>query len=352
MIKAHLVQFLSRDCIDDSFHGGRHYNKGELKDHRFNDFQITMEIQKGGLKHPPAFAEPWPKNPDAGAFQFVDPAYKERWPIYLYLTAQIEDNNHETSIDRGRNLLHALKLICWSSFQSMPDLAAQTDQCISHAGYRWMYMSPVCDFNSNPLSDPDGDYLHTSTGTPIGPGFATLNNYKTLWTDQSFNDLNLVWSQSISLERSTNAETDQQRINEKALKLKNKWNSYDELRQAKNYSENYDTKGVIRSSASAVDSALRFYCTEWGVSFPKSRDSFDNKIREILIKSKRPPYMDINGTESLNILHLYRARSSMHEGECYYTDSETNKKTILQIYEAREFMVSAEKFVLWLDSQA
>lgn len=352
MITGHLVQFLSRDCISDSFHGGRHYNKGDLKDHRFNDFQITMEIQKGGLKHPPAFSEPWPRNPDVGACQFVDPAYKERWPIYLLLTARIEDTSQETSIERGRNILHALRYICWSSFHSMPDLASQTDQCISHAGYRWMYMSPVCDFHGNPLSDPDGEYLHTSSGTPIGPGFATLNNYKTLWTDQYFHDLNLVWSQSISLEKCTDVKTDQQRINEKALRLKNKWNSYDELRQAKNYSESYDTKGVIRSSASAVDSALRFYCTEWGVPFPKSRDGFDDKIREILKKSARPPYMDLNVVESRNILHLYRARNSMHEGECFYKDSKTNKITILQIYEARELMNSAEKFILWLDSQA
>ena len=347
MITAHVIQFLSRDCVDSSLHGERQW--AEFPD---NDFSLNIEIRVKGLKNPPAFSEPWPTNPSIGAHQFVDPYYKERWPTYLYMTAQLDDPNHETSIERGRYLLHALKQVCWSSFLSMPDLASQTDQRIANTGYRWFYMSPVCDMNRNPLPDPDGMYISTSPDSPIGPGFATLTDYQTTWTGGSFHELNLVWSQAISLQGATESTTDASKINEKALKFKRHLNSYDELRDAKNYSDKNDVKGVIRSSASAVDAALRYYCDDWGIDFPRGNMPYDEKIKSILDKANRPQYYDLNNVESVNLLHLYRARNSMHEGECYYKDKDTNEKVIPRIQEAKIFMESAERFVLWVDSLA
>jgi hypothetical protein len=351
-ISAFVVQFVSRDFLTEDFFGSRDYSPGEIVDFKDNDFTISTRYSKEGLSKHPGFAEPWPAGPSIGAVQYGGELKEKRWPSYILMKAKIQDPSHNESIDRGRTLLHVLRYLCWSSFHAIDDLVTESDQITSDAGYRWMFMSPVSDLYHTPFSDPDGEYLHTSKGTPVGPGFVTLETYSTRWCERSFSSFNLVWSQAISLAPSNNPDSDLLRIDQKAQRLRKKWNSYDELRLARKYSEKYDVKGIVRSSASAVDSAIRFYCGEWGISFPSGRMPFDYKIEEALRLANRPSYFASHNNERDYLLHLYRARNSMHEGECLYKESQSNRIVVVTIDIARNFLESAKEFLVWLESQA
>lgn len=110
-------------------------------------------------------------------------------------------------------------------------------------------------------------------------------------------------------------------------------------------------KNTVRSSASAVEAALRFYCSEWSVSFPE-RKPFDEKIDEVLRSASRPEYSKVQPEEATNLLNLYRARNSMHEGDCCFEDQVTGSMVDVDRALARELFESARKFVLWIDSLA
>lgn len=168
--------------------------------------------------------------------------------------------------------------------------------------------------------------------------------------NNSYNELNLVWSQNISLSDSSDYSNEEKHIIEKALKFKRYMNSYDELQDAKRYADNKDIKGVIRSSASAVEAALKYHCEDWHISYPRAKIPFDEKIENILINAQKPPYYWKDHQECINLLHLYRARNSMHEGECYYIDKNSKEIVTPDISVAKLFMDSAKKFILWLDS--
>ena len=113
-----------------------------------------------------------------------------------------------------------------------------------------------------------------------------------------------------------------------------------------------DIKGAIRSSSSAIEAALRFYCDEWNVKWPSKKGmQFNDRVDEILKISGRTPYTIIDPEASLDLLHLYRARSSMHEGDCYYKDTNTKTEIQVNINIANHLFNAAREFVIWIDSQ-
>jgi hypothetical protein len=56
--------------------------------------------------------------------------------------------------------------------------------------------------------------------------------------------------------------------------------------------------------------------------------------------------------EKLHLLHLYRARSASHEGDCFYKDYQTRKDVYCDISHAERFFAAARAFTYWIDSQA
>jgi hypothetical protein len=111
-------------------------------------------------------------------------------------------------------------------------------------------------------------------------------------------------------------------------------------------------KGCVRSAASAVDAALRFYCAEWAITFPTAPIPFDQKIERILQQAGRPSYLAVDPVGLRDLLHLYRARNAIHEGDCFYKDDQIGKDVYCEISHAQQFFAAARAFTYWIDSQA
>src|SRR5437764_13496523 len=119
----------------------------------------------------------------------------------------------------------------------------------------------------------------------------------------------------------------------------------DDLRQR-------DVKGCIRSAASAVDASLRFYCAEWNVRFPTAPSPFDQKIERIRQQAGRPSYRSVDAAGLRDLLHLYRARNAIHEGDCFYKDDQLGTDIYCDLSHASRFFTAAQAFAYWIDSQA
>lgn len=360
-LEAYAIQFLSRDCIPGDI--AETYQGQPLAG---KDITFRLSLRKEGLKQnvpgprrPPAdlpdrkpvFSQPWPTNPSIGAFEFVDPYHERRWPTYLTLEGEIELHGEEQLLrDLVYDLADQMRNILWGLFNTMELLKALIDQRTASAGYRWAYITTMSDFDRNPFPNPQGKYRIAPVGVPIGPGFSHLPSFRV--TDvQGLHEFATVWSQSISLPAVTDPKADSASIDKRVQEIKTHWNSFQELQDAERYSKAGDIKGTIRSAASAVDAALGFYCAEWNVKSP-SKVPFNEKIDRVLAAANRPLYNKISPQDSKGLLHLYRARNSMHEGDRYFRDSDTGCKREVDHKLANTFLGTAEKFILWIDSQA
>ena len=92
-LEAYAVQFLSRDCVPEDFQG--HYDDVPYEG---APFHLFLRLQQGGMRgrsapagaEPrPLVAHPWPRRPDIGAVQHIDPYYDLRWPVHLNLHGNI-----------------------------------------------------------------------------------------------------------------------------------------------------------------------------------------------------------------------------------------------------------------------
>jgi hypothetical protein len=319
----------------------------------------------------PLYALPWPDYPSIGAVQFVDPYAERRWPSYMLLEARLALPTEAYSKEVAQDVLQYLRGIIARGLLDQLPLDSLLGQRVSVPGYRWGYWTPMLDFVGNPSPNPYGGYAYSEPGEAIGPGFTSVENYlgfpqfgvpplegtgqlpdlSKIWNFMAQLHLALVWSQAFSLPNRTTAGADHDRIKKRVQEIRMHWNSYNELNDAEGHLTRHDAKGAVRSAASAVDAALRFFCAEWGTSFPTDPIPFDEKIERILADSGRPSYRAANRDGSRDVLHLYRARSKMHEGDVYYTDEQTKAEVRVDMSIAKVLVQEAETFLLWLDSQ-
>ena len=300
----------------------------------------------------PNYAHPWePQNgPSAGAFQSVDPYAEVRWPAYALVS--FSPDVTPPQLDQAAEwdiLLRMQTLVGFDIFQ-FPELKILADQILSHDGYRYSYWTFNVDYVGNPRPTR-GKYHHADCGEPVGPGYTSLNAIG-FTEDLLPHSIALVWSQAFSFPNRTNAQTDDIAIRNRVKEIKRHYNSKDELAKAQEYLRYNDVKGCIRSAASAVDAALRYYCSEWRVTFPNQPISFDQKIELILQQALRPSYRLGDATGLRDLLHLYRARNAIHEGDCYYKDDQLGKDVPCETSHARRFFAAAQTFAFWLDSHA
>jgi len=320
----------------------------------------------------PLHIPPWPDYPSIGAVQFVDPYGEKRWPSYVVLDAALTIQAEVLTLEATIDILQYLRGIVGWGWINKPPLISLIGQTVSVPGYRWGYISPSLDFVGNPVPNPAGAYSYADLGEAIGPGFTTVENINAFHrfdgTPNSDADplsqirkyfesswklhTALVWSQAFSIQNRTSAATDRVRINKRVQEIRRHWNSYNELKDARDHARRYDVKGAIRSAAAAVDASLRFYCAEWGVQLPSNQLPFDEKIERVLTAARRPSYRAANPGGATEILHLYRARNAQHEGDLYYKDTNTGAEVRPDISKANDLVDEAQKFVLWLDSQA
>jgi hypothetical protein len=304
----------------------------------------------GATKVRAYFAAPWPDNPSAGAVQFVDPYAEVRWPSYVRLTGRLVVPNEMFSPVLAADVLQSLRVQIAGAI-SVEKLKLLPGQCVSTDGYRWGYFTEDRDFCGNPVPHPFGHYVFANKGEPVGPGYSMIEGFDHR-LQPSFFHVGLVWSQAFSLSNRTDAITDQVRITRRVKDLKKHWNSYDELQLADRYFEQRDVKGTVRSGASAVEAACRFYAAEWQVPLGQGHQSFNDKIESLLAGSGRPSYRTVNqpGYEALGI--LYRARNTIHEGDCYYPDRALGCDVPVDHRLAGDLLNAAKQFLFWLDSQA
>jgi len=339
-LAAYGVQFISRDCVPEELEG--HYDDVPYEG---APFRLILRLQKGGMRVRPLVAHPWPRRPDFGARQHIDPYYDLRWPVYLHLHGNIrlirEDGLSEKELVR---CCGEIRNVLFGSFKTMSVLSALADPRLSYESYRWRYFTGSTDLTGNPFPNPKGKYVSNYISAPAGPGFVNIPSIGAV-SDLPYPSFVEVWSQGFSVPPGATEEDAERRAQE----IKRHWNSYEELGDAERSST---VKNRVRSSASAVDAALRFYCSEWGISFPTGSVPFNEKIDRILQNANRPSYSTVVPDEATKLLHLYRARNSMHEGDCYFNDRTTGDRVIVDQTLAREFFYCAQKFVVWIDSLA
>jgi hypothetical protein len=346
-MKAFAIQFLSRDFLSPRLLGGRSYQPLLLSNGEELNFSVELEYTKEPFKY--TFAQPWPQQPSIGAMEYVDPYQEVRWPALVSLTASIDVTDSQAlSMEFAHKTLGILRNVLWCSFQSISALRSATDQILSECGYRRAYITTTMDFNRNPVPSSGWHLEKAESKEPRGPGFICL--------DERIADNNcrcLVWSQAISFPNRTTLIQDQKEVKERIQKVRWHWNAYDEIRNADRYIDQRDIKGAVRSAASAVDASIRSYAGLYGKEhLLKSKLPFNDKIEEVLKDAGQDSYQAINPESSRSLLKLYRARNSMHTGDCCYTDPDTGKTETVDTSMAREFVIEAKNFFLWLSARA
>lgn len=64
----------------------------------------------------------------------------------------------------------------------------------------------------------------------------------------------------------------------------------------------------------------------------------------------KPSFKNLNPDACEKLLYLYRARNSMHEGDCYYNDLAGKSVHITNSDQVGDLVSAAEEFTLWVDS--
>jgi len=137
--------------------------------------------------------------------------------------------------------------------------------------------------------------------------------------------------------------------------MRGHYNGYHELRDAHDHlaeqQEMLDVKASVRAAASGIEAILTFYCDLHSIRLPTDGRPFDEKIEKILQATGMPSYKAIAPLEMDCIMSLYRARNTMHEGDCYTTDA-SGARIPVDVAQARKFIEAAERLAIWLDARA
>ena len=305
-------------------------------------WEVTYEIRLGHF--PIVDAQLAGRNPAIGAVEYfdkeLDEFLKERWPSYLIMEGWVS-GEHEWNTNLEK--LHVVQNILWISQSKFP-----VDQRTTEVGYRREFITKE---NRDALNQrrPNSfeSFRGTETGEPIGPGLAYLVD----GADQSLPD-ELVWSDVLRFPGRTNYSQDRTKVQAAIERRLHQFNSHSELRDSYRHLANSDHKAAVRSAASAVETAVRFCKEEKGVQLSKleNKKSFDEKIEVILHYALLPSFKGLEPQHTQAIRYLYRARNSMHWGECSYKDDDGKLNTIRHSDQVAGWVNSARTFVLWLDS--
>lgn len=345
-LKLEVYQFLSRMDIDNRPLGKVNTYPNERMDLKFFfEFEIIdkpFEIN---------FTQLIPKKTDAGAFQYIDPDVEvymnKRWPKCIKGRGNVEVvKNEQTDNEILKFILQYMRVVCWYMKEYIPILKNDSDQFVMQKAYRREYYHhQFFDIRGKRRPNPDGNFYLTENGEFIGPGFATICDNLDVDNVNEF-----VWSEILPISNTTKGEKDTPKIRKKFAEIRKHYNSYNELNIARRLLSNNELKSSIRAAASSIDAILRYYCSLWEVPFPSKGYKFNEKIERVLKEASKPSYKSIDPINSNKLLYLYRARNSMHEGDCYYKDDSGNIIQIRQKKQVEEFVSAAEQFSLWIDS--
>jgi len=345
-LELEVYQFISRQNIKNRSLGWENTSPKQRPDLKFQfEFEIIdkpFEIN---------FTQLIPSRPCIGAHEYIDPYVdtymKERWPKCIKGKAKLNVSTNERSNNEVlKMILLYMRVVCWHLKEHVADLKNDKDQFSTQKGYRREYLGhQMFDACGNRRPSTSEKYYLSDIGEYVGPGVASIVGHN------SFELLNeFVWSQIIPIANPTDVASDLPRIHEKLTEIRKHYNTYNELNDARRLLSNGELKSAIRSAASSIDAILRYYCSIWEVAFPGMRLQFGDKIEKVLAGAGKPSFKNLNPDSSEKLLYLYRARNSMHEGDCYYNDMTGKTIRIINSDQVGDLVSAAEEFTLWVDS--
>jgi hypothetical protein len=271
----------------------------------------------------------------------------KRWPKCIKGRAKIAlGKDDQKDNDVLKMLLQYMRVVCWDLRKDVSVLKSHNDQFAKQKGYRREYFCHQSfDFAGNRVPNSSRFFRLTDSNEHIGPGLAMIFGHS---SPDYINEF--AWSQILPFTNPIDVKTDFPRIMEKLIEIRKHYNTYNELNDSHRFHIAGELKASVRSAASAVDAIIRYYCNLWGVAFPKRDLRFNEKIEQVLKKAEKPSYKIVDPTNSEKILYIYRARNSMHEGDCYYKDKSGKVIQITSKEQVKDFIDAAEQFILWIDS--
>lgn len=346
-ITAEIYQFLSRDNISDQDLAEYNASPAQRPDiWAYGSYKITKKPFEL------AFSQPFPARPSIGAHQYVDEIVdyylEQRWPKCITgkirISVNKEDLKDPTTV---KNLLTFLRLNIWKLRDQNNMLAEMVDQFARVKGYRREFFNmQLFDIVGSRRPSASRNYVQTPVGEYIGPGVAYIKNIDPLNMPNE-----LVWSQIVPFPEPTDLKNDLSDLEKRITEIQRHNNSYNELRDAKHYLHEGDVKASIRSASTAVEVILEYYCRLWGITMPREKVPFDEKIEKILAKGSRPSFKAADPNTATRLRYLYRTSSkTRHEGDCYYIDDSGTKVLVRTVELSEKFLEAAEKFTLWMDS--
>lgn len=340
-----MYQFLSRKNIDNGSLGIINTSPKQRPDLKFKfEFEIIhrpFEIN---------FAQLISSKPSIGVHEYIDPYVdtymEERWPKCIKGRAKLNiPTSEQTDNEALKMVLLYMRVVCWHLKEHVADLKNDKDQFSTQKAYRREYLGhQIFDIFGNRRPNPSEEYYLTEIGEYTGPGVATIAGNTKLEVVNEY-----VWSQLIPIANPTDAATDLPRIRQRLAEIRKHYNTYNELNDARRHLSNGELKAAIRSAASSIDAIIRYYCAIWEIP-PGKRLQFHDKIEKVLRDANKPSFKNIDPVNSDRLLYLYRARNSMHEGDCYYNDLSGGIVHIESTDRVATLLGAAEVFTLWLDS--
>ena len=286
-------------------------------------------------------------NPTVGAFEYFDSEndqyLSERWPAYLEIKGWV---NFPDEWVKEHTALNLLRVLLWRVMKDPPSIFS--DQQVMQIGYRReIYHVPSVDIVGKPRPVPSDHFNPADIGEPVGPGFVSFDNSQFLDFKSQ-----VVWSEFIKFPNRTDYLSDKHAIDLLVDAHTRRFNSHSELRDSKKYIQAEDRKGAVRAAASAVDACLNHLIEVHKIQMPSDKvlGGFDKKIEQALKLAGLPPFTRLEPEHARNILYLYRARSKMHEGDCYYKDNGGYRVNINRIEQVKPLVESAHAFIFWMDT--
>ena len=343
--KAEAYQFFSRRSLPLGVIGRLKAASSEQPE---INFDLTLECI--GKPFDMAFAQLRPQRQSIGAYQYVDldvdAYFSKRWPICLKASGTVRFPLQGAPDNLRREQLLFLRRLLWEHPNAVPNPAIPSDQRATIWGYRREFFnSQLFDILGTRRPSDQATFVPTEIAEPIGPGVADFPELDAL---KGINEL--VWSQILPFAHRSTFDNDKTAIRQALTALQKQYNSYSELDDSRRHLQRKELKASVRSAASAVDAYLRHLQDTWAVKSPPGHLPFDEKIEHVLRTVNKPSYKAIEPNHSRQLLYLYRARNTMHEGDCFYNREDGQRVRVIDPSQVEGFIVAVESFVLWADS--
>ncbi len=288
--------------------------------------------------------------PCAGALEYINPKMSEfltkKWPYCIVGDYSIIMDKKYDNFNFYKRCLHLMRNRLWSIKDEIIKMKIDMSKhLIKKQGYRREYMiNQMIDMDRNRIPSDSLWMREANIDDFIGPGLTSIHHICQVSRDPEFKNFfenfEFIWGEYFKKPEHRTIVTDEE--NKKNYRtMMFHFNSFDELENAKKDLKAGNIKNCIRNLAASLEPLLKFCCFLWDVKYPTEKGvQFDEKIEAILRSAGKPSYREYDDENMQMLLFLYRARSSMHEGNCYYNDQYGNRIEIRTSIQGKAFLDS------------